>query len=171
MFLWLAPLSRSTPQAADVNPVISTFFTAVTPHCTFHNLVGGTVVVTTLMVLRKSRNMEEFTNAFKDAVLPLGNFLRAIGEGSIRFTIQAENIFALDALWQSYQDETLQTNLQEFLVTEEIEQLTGGEVRLTVHIDEDEYRNARLDLMISGIEGNYTRNSPAIVHDSLFEMN
>ena len=115
--------------------------------------------------------MEEFTNAFKEAVLPLGNFLRAIGEGSIRFTIQAENIFALDVLWQSYQDETLQTNLQEFLVTEEIEQLTGGEVRLTVYIDEDEYRNARLDLMISGIEGNYTRNSPAIVHDSLFEMN
>ena len=115
--------------------------------------------------------MEEFTNAFKETVLPLGNFLRAIGEGSIRFTIQAENIFALDALWQSYQDETLQTNLQEFLVTEEIEQLTGGEVRLTVHIDDDEYRNARLDLMISGIEGNYTRNSPAIVHDSLFEMN
>ena len=115
------------------------------------------MVVTTLMVLRKSRNMEEFTNAFKEAVLPLGNFLRAIGEGSIRFTIQAENIFALDVLWQSYQDETLQTNLQEFLVTEEIEQLTGGEVRLTVYIDEDEYRNARLDLMISGIEGNYTR--------------
>ena len=115
--------------------------------------------------------MEEFSNALRQAVLPLGNFLRAIGEGSIRFTIQAENIFALDALWQSYQDETLQTNLQEFLVTEEIEQLTGGEVRLTVYIDEDEYRNARLDLMISGIEGNYTRNSPAIVHDSLFEMN
>ena len=129
------------------------------------------MAVATWMVLRESRNMEEFTNAFQKVVLPLGNFLRAIRDGSIRFTIQAENIFALDALWQSYQDETLQTNLQEFLVTEEIEQLTGGEVRLTVYIDEDEYRNARLDLMISGIEGNYTRNSPAIVHDSLCEMN
>ena len=114
------------------------------------------MVVTTLMVLRKSRNMEEFTNAFKEAVLPLGNFLRVIGEGSIRFTIEAENIFALDALWQSYQDKTLQTKLQKFLVTEEIEKLTGGEVRLTVDIDEDEYRNAKLDLMISGIEGNFT---------------
>ena len=129
------------------------------------------MVVSTGVILRNSRNMEEFTNAFQKVVLPLGNFLREIRDGSIRFTIQAENIFALDALWQSYQDETLQTNLQEFLVTEEIEQLTGGEVRLTVHIDDDEYRNARLDLMISGIEGNYTRNSPAIVHDSLFEMN
>ena len=46
-----------------------------------------------------------------------------------------------------------QKNLQEFLVTEEIKQLAGGEVTLTVHIDEDEYRNARLDLMISGKEG------------------
>ena len=129
------------------------------------------MVVSTGVILRNSRNMEEFTNAFQKVVLPLGNFLREIRDGSIRFTIQAENIFALDALWQSYQDETLQTNLQEFLVTEEIEQLTGGQVRLTVYIDEDEYRNARLDLMISGIEGNYTRNSPAIVHDSLCEMN
>ena len=129
------------------------------------------MVVSTGVILRNSRNMEEFTNAFQKVVLPLGNFLREIRDGSIRFTIQAENIFALDALWQSYQDETLQTNLQEFLVTEEIEQLTGGEVRLTVHIDDDEYRNARLDLMISGIEGNYTRNSPAILHDSLCEMN
>ena len=129
------------------------------------------MVVGTGMILRKSRDMREFTNTFQDFVLPFGNFLRAIGDGSIRFTIQAENISALDALWQSYQDETLQTNLQEFLVTEEIEQLTGGEVRLTVYMDEDEYRNARLDLMISGIEGNYTRNSPAIVHDSLCEMN
>ena len=134
-------------------------------------MFGAAVVVGTGAILRNTPNMEEFTNAFQNVVLPLANFLREIREGSIRFTIQAENIFALDALWQSYQDETLQTNLQEFLVTEEIEQLTGGEVRLTVYIDEDEYRNARLDLMISGIEGNYTRNSPAIVHDSLCEMN
>ena len=97
--------------------------------------------------------------------------LRAISEGSIRFTLQAENISALNALWQSYRDETLQTNLQEFLVTEKIKQLAGGEVTLTVHIDEDEYRNAMLDLMISGTEGNYTFNSPAIMHNPFCEMN
>ena len=115
--------------------------------------------------------MEAFVNAFKEAVLPFGNCLRAISEGSIRFTLQAENISALDALWQSYQDETLQTNLQEFLVTGKIKQLAGGEVTLTVHIDEDEYRNAVLDLMISGTEGNYTFNSPAIMHNPYCEMN
>ena len=97
--------------------------------------------------------------------------MRAISEGSIRFTIQAENISALDVLWQSYQDEKLLTNLKEFLVTEEIKQLAGGEVTLTVHIDEDEYRNARFDLIISGTEGKYTFNSPAIMHDSLCEIN
>ena len=150
--------------------MISTLFTVLTPHCTFRNVTGGAVVVTTWMVLRRSPSMEEFVNAFKEAVLPFGNCLLAICEGSIRFTLQAENISALDALWQSYQDATLQTNLQEFLVTEDIKQLGGGEVTLTVHIDEDEYRNAKLDLMISETEGNYTFNSPAIMHDSLCEM-
>ena len=151
--------------------MISTHFTVVTPHCTFRNVAGGAVVVTTWMVLRKSPSMEAFVNAFKEAVLPFGNCLRAISEGSIRFTLQAENISALGALWQSYQDEILQKNLQEFLVTEEIKQLAGGEVTLTVHIDKDEYINAMLDLTISGTEGNYTFNSPAITHDSLCERN
>ncbi|CAH3157781.1 unnamed protein product [Pocillopora meandrina] len=131
---------------------LTQFLNIVTPHCTFRNVTGGTVVVTTWMVLRRSLSIEEFVNAFKEAVLPFGNCLRAISEGSIRFTIQAENISALDVLWQSYQDEKLQTNLKEFLVTEEIKQLAGGEVTLTVHIDEDEYRNARFDLLISGTE-------------------
>ena len=58
-----------------------------------------------------------------------------------------------------------------FFVTEKIKQLAGGEVTLTVHIDEDEYRNAMLDLMISGTEGNYTFNSHAIMHNPYCEMN
>lgn len=98
--------------------------------------------------------MEEFVNAFEGGVLPLGNFLRAISEGSIRFTVQAKNISALEKLWQSYQDNTLQTKLQEFLVTEEIKLLAGGAVTLTVHIDEDEYRNALFDFIKSETEGN-----------------
>ena len=151
--------------------MISTFLTVVTPHCTFRNVTGAAVIVTTWIVLRRSPNMEAFVNAFKEAVLPFGNCLRAISEGSMRFALQAENISSLDALWESYKNETLQKNLQEFLVTEEIKQLAGGEVTLTVHIDEDEYRNAMLDLMISGKEGNYTFNSSAIMHDSSCEMN
>ena len=148
-------LFRSTPQAANESPVISTLFIVVTPYCTFRNLAGGAVVVTTWMVLRRSPSMVEFVSAFKEAVLPLGNCLCAISEGSIRFTIQAESMSARKALWQSYQDKTLQTNLQEFLVTEEIKQLVGGEVTLTVHISKDEYRNALWDLMVSEREGIY----------------
>ena len=170
LLLCLAPLFRSTAHAANVNSMISTLFTVVTPHCTYRNVTGGAVVVTTWMVLRRCSNLEEFVNAFQQAILPVGTYLRALGEGSTRFTIQAENISALDALWQSYQDETLQTNLQEFLVTEEIKQLTGGEVTLTVDIDEDEYRNAMFDLTISGTEGNHTFTSPATMQDSLCEM-
>ena len=142
---------------ANVNPMISTLFVVVTPHCTFRNAAGGAVVVTTWMVLRRSPGMEEFVNAFKEAVLPLGNCLRAISEGSIRFTLQAENISALEALWQRYQTETLQKEMQEFLVTEEIKQLAGGEVTLTVHIDEEEYRNAICDFIRLGTEGIWTQ--------------
>ena len=80
----------------------------------------------------------------------------AISEGSIRFTLQAENISALEALWQSYQDETLQKNMQKFLVTEEIKLQAGGEVTLTVHIDEEEYRNAMWDFIRSETEGTWT---------------
>ena len=107
--------------------------------------------------------MEAFVNAFKEAVLPIGTFLRALSEGSTRFTIQAETISALDELWRSYQDETLQKNLQEFLVTEEIKQLAGGEVSLTVHIDEDEYSNAVLELMVPETEGNFSLKNQSIM--------
>ena len=93
--------------------------------------------------------MEAFVNSFREAVLPFRNYLRAISEGSTRFTIQAENSSALEALWQKYQNEILHTNMQEFLVTEEIKHFAGSEVTLTVHIDEEEYRNAKLDLLIS----------------------
>ena len=53
--------------------------------------------------------------------------------------------------------------MQEFLVTEEIKQFAGGEVTLTVHIDEEEYRNAKLDLLISETDGNCTIKSPCIM--------
>ena len=113
------------------------------------------MVVTTWMVLRKSANLEEFVVAFNEAVLPFGNILRAIREGSLCFAVEADNISSLKALWERYQDGRLQRNLQEFLVTEEIKELAGGEVMLAVHINEEEYRNATRDLMISEREGNH----------------
>ncbi|CAH3014104.1 unnamed protein product [Porites evermanni] len=91
----------------------------VTPYCTFRNVAGATVIVTTRMILRKSTNLEEFVTSFTEAVLPAANTLRAISEGSICFTIQAENSSALEALWKQYQDGVLRDKLQEFLVTDD----------------------------------------------------
>lgn len=112
------------------------------------------MVVTTWMILRRSSSLEQFVNTFTEAVLPLGNTLRAISEGSLCFTVQAENSSALEALWERYHDGVLQRNLQQFLVTEEIKQLADGEVTVTVQIDEQEYKRAFLDLMIMETNGN-----------------
>jgi len=101
------------------------------------------------MILRRSSSLEEFVNSFTEAVLPAANTLRAISEGSLCFAVQGETTSALEALWDRYQDGTLQRNLQQFLVTEEIKQLADGEVMLTVQMDEKEYKNALLDLMIT----------------------
>ena len=112
------------------------------------------MVVTTWMILRRSSSLQEFVNTFTEAVLPLGNTLRAISEGSLCFTVQAETTLALEALWKTYQDGTLQRKLQDFLITEEIKQLVGSEVKLTVKIDEQEYETAAWDLITTEAQGN-----------------
>ena len=112
------------------------------------------MVVTTWMILRRSSSLEEFVNTFTEAVLPLGNTLRAISEGSLCFIVQAQTPSALEALWKTYQDGSLQRKLQDFLITEEIKQLVGSsEVKLTVTIDEQEHNNAVSDLIITDTPG------------------
>ena len=128
--------------------------TVVTAQCTFHNAVRGTVAVTTWMILQRSNSLREFVSTF-GVVLPLYNKLLGISDGSICFTIQAENSAALDALWKQYQNGTLRDKLQEFLVTDEIKRLSGGEeVTLEVHIDEQDYHSACFDLMTTETRGN-----------------
>ena len=116
------------------------------------------MVVTTWMILSKSSTLREFADTFNKAVLPLGNFLLAISEGSLCFTVQAQTTLALEALWKTYQDGTLERKLQEFLITDEIKQLVGSEVKLTVKIDEEEYKNASRDLIVSEKQGNSSYN-------------
>ena len=129
--------------------------TAVTPYCTFRNVAGGIVAATALTILRRSTSLKEFVQCFTKVVLPAANTLRAISDGSVCFTIQAENTLALEALWKQYQEGTLQRKLQEFLVTDEIRQLADGEeVTVTVDIDEEEYQNAFSDLKINEMQGN-----------------
>ena len=113
------------------------------------------MVVGTGLILRRCSSLEEFVEAFRVATLPAANALRAISEGSVCFTVQVESRSALEALWGRYQDGTLQKDLQEFLVTEEITQLADGEeVIVTVYIDEQEFKNALGDLRNIEQQGN-----------------
>ena len=116
------------------------------------------MVVTTWMILRRSSSLQEFVNTFTEAVLPLGNTLRAISEGSLCFTVQAQITSALEGLWKTYRDGTLQRNLQEFLINDEIKQLVDSEVMLTVKIDEQEYTDAASDLIMTDTQGNSCYN-------------
>ena len=98
--------------------------------------------------------LREFVDAFKEAVLPAATNLRTLSESSLCLTVQAENKQGLKALWERYQDGTLQRNLQEFLVTDDIRQLAGGEeIILSVHIDEQDYNNAWLSILIAEQQG------------------
>lgn len=122
-------------------------------HCNFKT-VGGVVVAVGagLFLYKYSRgdlDIQQFTTAFDKVVLPAATKLCAITDGSLCFTVQAESREALMALREQYLDGSLQNSLQQFLVNEEIKQLTGGEeVILTVHIDEQEFNDAMLDLMM-----------------------
>ena len=100
-------------------------------------------------------SLREFVDAFKEAVLPAATNLRTLSESSLCFTVQAENKQALKALWERYQDGTLQRNLQEFLVTDDIRQLasSGEEVILSAYIDEQDYNNAWLSISIAEQQG------------------
>ena len=133
--------------------------TAVNVHCDFETVGGVVVAVGASVVLYKysrgDNDIQQFANLFNEAILPAANSLRAIGNGSLCFTVQAEDRAALQLLWEQYQDNTLQTKLQDFLVTEEIKQLADGEdVIVTVHIDEQEYQDACLDFVME-VQGKY----------------
>ena len=94
-----------------------------------------------------------FTDAF-NAILPPLIYLEAFMQGSVCFAVQSENRMSLMALWEQYQDGTLQRKLQEFLVTEDVRQLADGEeVFLSVHIDEQDFKDALLRFIIAEREG------------------
>ena len=118
---------------------------------------GISLAVGTGIILRQGSraSLKEFVDAFKEAVLPAATELRAISESSVCFTVQAENTAALKELWERYQDRTLQSNLQEFLVTDDIKQLADGEeVTLTVHVDKQEFNDACLSFIVAEKQGN-----------------
>lgn len=130
-------------------------FAEIKIHCTFRKISGAILVVGTGAILHRCSKLEDFVEAFRDAVLPAAAALQAISEGSLCFTVQLENKPALEALLEQYQDGTLQRKLQQFLVTDAIKQLADGEeVMVSVYINEQELKNASLDLSTPQIQGN-----------------
>ena len=120
---------------------------------------GTKVAVSILKILSRGpreASFGDFVHALEEAVLPEQTNLRTVSESSVCFTVQAENMPALKALWERYQDGTLQRNLQNFLVTEDIRQMANGEeVIVTVHIDEQEFNDACLSLIVPENQGKY----------------
>ena len=113
------------------------------------------LVVGTGLILRRCSTLGDFVEAFRVATLPAANALRVISEGSVCFTVQAETSSALEELHERYSTGRLQRDLQDFLVTDDIRQLAGGEeVVVSVYIDEREFREALDDLTNVDQEGN-----------------
>ena len=117
--------------------------------CNFRTVAGGFLTVNSDMALRKCSSRQDYQETFERVVLPSSNKLIEISNGSIRFVVEAEKLAALKELWDIYKDGTLQSRLQEFLVTDEIKQLANGEdIVVTVSIDEHEYNEAYFDLFL-----------------------
>ncbi|XP_078345172.1 uncharacterized protein LOC144630676 isoform X5 [Oculina patagonica] len=122
---------------------------AVKMVCNIRTIAGGLLVVSSGMALRSCTSLEEFVEVFNKVILVSYSKLVEISEGSLCFTVQAETSSALKGLWEIYKSGTLQNRLQEFLVNEEIKELASGEdVEVSVYIDEQEYKEAYLDLML-----------------------
>ena len=130
-------------------------FTAVRLVCNFRTLAGGVVLVGSGLALRSCTSFEEYSDAFNKVVLPAFTKLVELSEGSsLCFTVQAESPSALNELWSIYKNGTLKHRLQEFLVTEEIKQFASGEdIKVTLCVEEQEYREAYLDLMLQQNQG------------------
>ncbi|XP_078359471.1 uncharacterized protein LOC144643945 [Oculina patagonica] len=118
--------------------------------CNFGNIGKGLLVLAAGLALHCCNNREEYIDTFNKVVLPTATKLIGTTVNSLCFIVQAETVQALETLWKQYQDGTLQKRLQQFLRSdnENILQLIGEDVQVAVSIDEQEYKNALLDLMI-----------------------
>ena len=129
-------------------------FTAIRMVCNFRTLAGGIILVGSGLALRSCCSFEEYCDVFNKVVLPAFTKLVELSESSLCFTVLAETPSALKELWNIYGNETLKNRLQTFLVTEEVKQLASGEeIEVTVSIDEQEYREAYLDLKFRQNQG------------------
>ncbi|XP_074613318.1 uncharacterized protein LOC141873272 [Acropora palmata] len=122
--------------------------------CTFRTLRGVLLLVGPGLILRRCSTLEDYVEAFRVAILPAAIELRAVSDGSVCFTVQAETRLALEELHKRYSTGRLQRDLQEFLVTDDIRQLANGEeVVVSVYVVDKEFREALDDLTNVGQDG------------------
>lgn len=138
------------PCVGGVSFVVENLKRAITLVCNFRTVAGGLLTVNSGMALQKCSTRQDYQETFEKVVLPSSNKLIEISNGSVRFTVESENLIALKELWEIYKDGTLQSRLQEFLVTDEIKQLANGEdIEVTVFIDEHEYNEAYFNFVFT----------------------
>ena len=119
----------------------------------FKAVAGGLTVVSAMKVLSRWSSFDQLIAAVQTCVLPAGTRLVQITDGCVCLTVQAESLSALIILWKFYQDGTLQKNLHDFFVTDEVRELADRkDVEVNVTIDEDEYHKACIELM-NGAQG------------------
>ena len=119
----------------------------------FKAVAGGLTVVSAMEVLSRWSSFDQLIAAVQTCVLPAGTRLVQITDGCVCLTVQAESLSALIILWKFYQDGTLQKNLHDFFVTDEVRELADRkDVEVNVTIDVDEYHKACIELM-NGAQG------------------
>ena len=116
----------------------------------FKVAAGAVFIGSAYQLLRRGSTYDQFITAVNTCVLPAGVKLIQIAEGSVILKVQAEDISALDTLWGSYSDGTLGESLQDIFVTS----VFGKQVEVIVTIDQQEYENARKEL-IGKVQGKF----------------
>ena len=135
------------------NIYIFLLFSVVNIKTVFKLVAGGLTAVSAMEVLSRWSSFDQLVAAVQTCVLPAGTRLVQITDGCVCLTVQAESLLALKLLWNLYQDGTLQKNLHDFFVTDELRELADGEdMEVNVTIDEGEYQKACIEL-IQGTQG------------------
>ena len=109
----------------------------------------GLTLLSARAIMKGWSTYNQLVTNLQNCVIPAGIKLIGVGTGCICFTIQADNLMGLTALWNMYEDGTLKKRLFNFFVTDEMKTRAGGEenVELTVTIEKEEYEKAYFELV------------------------
>ena len=130
------------------------FLTAVDIKCVYGLAGAGILTGATTYTLKHCQENPALVAAFNSCALPAGVELIKMSKGCVCFTVKAESLSALKALWERYENGSLQKSLEDLLITDEINKMAEGKaVELRVNIDQDSYRNACLSLFTAEKEG------------------